>query len=218
MSPTFNMNPSVSSGSAGFNFDISMGTLDVFGTLQAALALSEVEEQVKVISSPRIMTMTNEKADINQTTEVPVRKVTPNATGPAQESFEFKPLTLKLEVTPQVTADGSVIMKVSVNRQFRGGDVSSAGQGAFAVNSREANTRVLVRNGQTAVIGGIYQSDAVDGENGTPWLREIPVISYLFKSKNISKTKSELLVFLTPRIIAPISSDGDASTNPSEVY
>lgn len=208
MNPSFSINPSANS-SGNFNFNLSVGTLDVFGTLQAALALSESEEQVKIISAPRIMTMTNEKADINQTTEVPVRQVTQNGTA-TQESFQFKPLTLKLEVTPQVTADGSVIMKVLVNRQFRGADVSSAGQGAFAVNSREANTKVLVKNGQTAVIGGIYQSDAVEGETGVPWLREIPIVSYLFKSKNVNKSKSELLVFLTPRVIGPVTGESSS--------
>lgn len=206
MNPSFSINPA--GGTAGnFNFNLSVGTLDVFGTLQAALSLSESEEQVKVISAPRIMTMTNEKADITQTTEVAVRQVTTTATG-AQETFQFKPLTMKLEVTPQVTADGSVIMKVNVNRQFQGADTSGAGTGAFAVNSREANTRVLVKNGETAIIGGIYQSDASDGETGVPWFRELPIIGYLFKTKNVRKEKSELLVFLTPRIVGPVSSNG----------
>lgn len=211
MNPSFNVNQSAAGSSGALNFNLNVGTLDVFGTLSAALALNESEEQVKIISAPRIMTLSNEKADINQTTEVPVRQVTQNGTA-TQETFQFKPLTLKLEVTPQVTADGSVIMKVLVNRQFRGADVSSAGQGAFAVNSREANTRVLVKNGQTAVIGGIYQSDATDGEVGVPWFRELPFVSYLFKTKNISKEKSELLIFLTPRIMGQIDSNAGNPT------
>ncbi|MFV3406959.1 type IV pilus secretin PilQ [Bdellovibrio bacteriovorus] len=211
MNPSFNVNQSAAGSSGALNFNLNVGTLDVFGTLSAALALNESEEQVKIISAPRIMTLSNEKADINQTTEVPVRQVTQNGTA-TQETFQFKPLTLKLEVTPQVTADGSVIMKVLVNRQFRGADVSSAGQGAFAVNSREANTRVLVKNGQTAVIGGIYQSDATDGEVGVPWFRELPFVSYLFKTKNISKEKSELLIFLTPRIMGQIDTNAGNPT------
>lgn len=205
MNPSFNVNPAATTA-GNLNFNLSVGTLDFLGTLQAALSLSEQEEQVKVISSPRIMTLTNEKADITQTTEVAVRSVTQSVTGPPTETFQFKPLTMKLEVTPQVTADGSVIMKVNVNRQFQGADTSGAGQGAFAVNSREANTRVLVKNGETAVIGGIYQSDATDGETGVPWFREIPGIGYLFKTKNIKKDKSELLIFLTPRIVGQVGS------------
>lgn len=211
MNPSFSVNPSAGASSGNFNMNLSVGTLDIFGTLQAALSLSESEEQVKILSSPRIMTMTNEKADINQTTEVPVKSVSQNATGTV-ESFQFKPLTLKLEVTPQVTADGSVIMKVTVNRQFRGADISSGtGQGAFAVNSREANTRVLVKNGQTAVIGGIYQSDATEVEKGVPWVKDVPVLGYLFKGKNTEKRKTELLVFLTPRIIGSVDSGAAAA-------
>ncbi len=202
MTPNFAVNPGKGVGGTNFNFGLDIGTLDVFGSISAALALSESENKVKVLASPRIFTMSNEKADINQTTEVPVKQVTINGTS-NQTSFQFKPLTLKLEVTPQVTSDGSVIMKIGVNRQFQGA-VVDATLGSFSVNSREANTRVLVKNGQTAVIGGIYQSDATDGETGVPWFREVPVVGWLFKTKSIRKTKSELLIFITPRIMGQV--------------
>lgn len=206
MNPSFSINPGATQ-TGNFNFNLAVGTLDFFGTLSAALTLAESEQKVKVISAPRVMTMTNETAIINQTTEVPIRQVTQNGTA-TQTTFTFKPLTLKLEVTPQVTADGSVIMKVNVNRQFRGADVSGAGDGAFAVNSRDANTRVLVKNGQTAVIGGIFQSDATEGEVGIPWFRELPFFGNLFKAKSSTREKSELLVFITPRIMGQV--DGNA--------
>jgi type IV pilus assembly protein PilQ len=115
----------------------------------------------------------------------------------SQVTYQFKPLSLRLDVTPQVTADGSVMMKVKVARQIRG---AAEADGSFSTNTREADTRVLVKNGQTAVIGGIYVSDATEGEEGVPWLREIPFIGNLFKLQNSSKEKSELLVFLTPRV------------------
>ncbi|MDG0816718.1 type IV pilus secretin PilQ [Bdellovibrio svalbardensis] len=208
MTPKFAVNPGKGSGGTNLDFGLDIGTLDVFGSITAALALSESENKVKVLASPRIFTMSNEKADINQTTEVPVKQVTINGTS-NQTSFQFKPLTLKLEVTPQVTSDGSVIMKIAVNRQFQGAVVDAA-LGSFSVNSREANTRVLVKNGQTAVIGGIYQSDATDGETGVPWFREVPVVGWLFKTKSIRKTKSELLIFITPRIMGQV--DGGSTT------
>lgn len=207
MTPNFNVNPGKGSGGQNLNFGLNIGTLDVFGSITAALALSETENKVKVLASPRIFTMSNEKADINQTTEVPIKQVTINGTS-NQTSFQFKPLTLKLEVTPQVTSDGSVIMKVTVNRQFQGAIVD-AQLGSFSVNSREANTRVLVKNGQTAVIGGIYQSDATDNDTGVPWFREVPFVGWLFKTKNSTKSKSELLIFLTPRIMGQV--DNNAS-------
>ncbi|MNL52776.1 Type IV pilus biogenesis and competence protein PilQ precursor [compost metagenome] len=107
-------------------------------------------------------------------------------------------------------------MTVAVNRQFRGATVSSQTD-AFSVNSREANTKVLVKNGHTAVIGGIYQSDATDGEVGVPWFRELPIVGYLFKTKNITKEKSELLVFLTPRILGQIDG-GNSAQNQSQDF
>ncbi len=214
MTPSFSVN-SGAARSGNFSMNLSVGTLDIFGTLQAALSLSESEEQVKILSAPRIMTLTNEKADISQTTEVPVRTMTTSVNGNI-ETFQFKPLTLKLEVTPQVTADGSIIMKVLVNRQFRGADVSSAGAGAFAINSREANTRVLVKNGQTAVIGGIYQSDAIEGNQGVPWLKDVPVLKYLFSNKNSESRKTELLVFMTPRIVG--QTDSASTVAPTEDF
>lgn len=201
MTPNFNINQGLGSGGR-LNFGISMGTLDVFGNLSASLALSESEGQVKVISSPRIVALSNEKADINQTTEVPVRQIT-ITNGVVQETFQFKPLTMQLEVTPQVTADGSVIMGIKVNRQFAG---ETQSQGEFAVNSREANTRVLVKNGETAVIGGIYQSDANKAKDGVPWIRDIPLVGSLFEATRTREEKSELLIFLTPRILGQTDS------------
>jgi type IV pilus assembly protein PilQ len=211
LTPSFSLNPGTSA-SGQFNLNLAVGTLDFFGTLSAALSLAEAEQKVKVISAPRVMTMTNEVAVINQTTEVPMRQVTINQ-NTTQTTFTFKPLTLKLEVTPQVTADASIIMKVNVNRQFAGAVIDTE-TGAFAVNSREANTRVLVKNGQTAVIGGIYQSDATEGERGVPWFREIPVFGALFRTKTSTKEKTELLVFVTPRIIGQVEgSSPPASQN-----
>lgn len=201
MTPSFSINQGAGAGGR-LSFGITMGTLDIFGNLSAALALSESEGQVKVISSPRIVALSNEKANINQTTEVPVRQITVT-NGIAQETFQFKPLTMKLEVTPQVTADGSVIMGISVNRQFAG---ETQERGEFAVNSREANTRVLVKNGETAVIGGIYQSDAQKGKDGVPWVRDIPLLGSLFESSRTREAKSELLIFLTPRILGQTDS------------
>ncbi|MEK2687595.1 type IV pilus secretin PilQ [Bdellovibrio sp. GT3] len=198
MNPRFNINPT-NSPTGAFNFAVDVGTLDIFGSISAALSLSETEQKVKTLSSPRILTMSNETAYISQTTEVPVKQTT--ITGNSQQdTYQFKPLALRLDVTPQVTVDGSVMMKVKVARQTRG---ATEGDGAFSTDAREADTRVLVKNGQTAVIGGIYTSDATDGETGVPWFREIPYLGNLFKMKAVNKEKRELLVFLTPRVTTP---------------
>jgi type IV pilus assembly protein PilQ len=105
-----------------FSFNLGVGVLDVLGTLNSTLALSEQEEKVKVISSPRILTLSNESASINQTTEVPVKSVS-NQNGISTTSFSFKPLSLKLDVMPQITSDSSIIMKVGVKREFRGATI-----------------------------------------------------------------------------------------------
>ncbi|WP_413575623.1 type IV pilus secretin PilQ [Bdellovibrio sp. HCB290] len=198
MNPRFNINPT-NTQTGNFNFSVDVGTLDIFGSISAALALSESEDKVKTLSSPRILTMSNETAYISQTTEVPVKQVT--ITGNSQqETYQFKPLALRLDVTPQVTVDGSVMMKVKIGRQTQGAVQTD---GSFSTDSREADTRVLVKNGQTAVIGGIYSSDATEAEVGVPWFREIPVIGNLFKMQKRTKDKRELLVFLTPRVTTP---------------
>lgn len=197
MRPTFSVNPGTSKGGA-FDFGLSIGTLDVLGNLNAVLSLDERNEKVKVISSPRILTLTNEKAEISQTTEVPVKSVNV-VNGNTIQSYQFKPLSLKLEVVPQVTTDSTIVMKVNVNRQFKG--ASEDNGEAFSVNSREANTKVLVKNGQTAVIGGIYKSDATEGNGGVPWFKDLPGIGGLFRHSKVNNDKSELIIFLTPRIV-----------------
>jgi type IV pilus assembly protein PilQ len=200
MHPNLNVG-GVTSAPGGLGLGLTVGTLDIFGSLTASLALAETEEKIKVLSSPRIVTLSNEKADISQTNELPVQTQTPQANGTSLLTYQFKPLTLKLEVTPQVTSEGTVIMKVSVARQIKGPPVSTTDQ-TFSINSREANTRVMVKNGQTAVIGGIYRTDVTEGTTGVPWLKDIPVLGNLFKGSSTDRQRSELLIFITPRILA----------------
>lgn len=207
-----NLRPTLAVGgtsipAGGLGLGLTLGALDILGDLSSTLALYEREEKIKVLASPRVVTLTNEKADISTTNELPVRTITPQANGPAIIAYQFKPLTLKLEVTPQVTNEGTVIMKVSVNRQIAGAAVSTT-DGVFSVNSREANTRVIVKNGQTAVIGGIYRTDSNESVNGVPWLKDIPFIGGLFRGTTSQKERSELLIFLTPRILAQAESAG----------
>ncbi len=218
-----NMTPSMSGvptqlGGGALNLNLSIGTLDIFGDLSATLALNELQENVKVISSPRIVTMHNEAADINQTTQIPLISSN-NQNGVITSSVSFKPLQLSLKVTPQVTADGGVIMSVDVNRDYAGPIIDLQTQAA-SINSRSAKTKVLVKNGQTAVIGGIYQSDATDSEVGIPWLRQIPVVGALFKTNASTKDKIELLIFLTPQILGQLDSHargGDGKGAPGDV-
>ncbi len=194
-----------------FNLNFQMGTLDILGDLSASLQLYEQKNMAKVLSSPRIVTLHNEPAEINQTTEVPLIQETVTATG-STKTATFKPVKLRLSVTPQITNDGAVIMAVDVNRDFLSGAADQQ-TGARAVNTRSAKTKVLVKNGQTAVIGGIYQSDQSTGESKVPVLGDIPILGWLFKSQSKTDNRNELLIFLTPRILG----QADSQTISSEV-
>lgn len=193
VSPGFGANRSL-------NLSFQLGTIDVLGDLTSSLQLYETTGDVKVLSSPRIVTLHNEAAEINQTTQLPIVTSTVDAAGNRTPTVQFKDITLKLAVTPQITNDGGVIMQVDVAREFAG---AAPDQDAIAppINSRKAKTKVLVRNGQTAVIGGIYQNDQNTGLVKVPLLGDIPFLGWLFKSRSEKNDKNELMIFLTPRIL-----------------
>ncbi len=212
--PTLNIEPggTVNSGGA-LGLGIHLGVLDFFGELDANLRLNEVENKVKIISSPQIVTLTNEPAKINQVSEIPYNETTLVQGAGSTVSTKYKALKMELNVTPQVTADGSVMMKVQVQRELKG--ALDATTGSFGVNSRTADTKILIKNGQTAVIGGIYSSDANESETRVPGLGSLPFIGGLFRFNNQTREKTELLIFLTPRILAGAQVGVPAQTFPS---
>ncbi len=185
--------PTTSTAAMNFRF----GQFDIFGDIQARLGLAERNDLVKIISSPRIVVLNNEQATINQSTKIPVNS-TSTTGGTVTNSVTYQEVPLKLDVVPQVTSENDVILQVNVTRQFAGNRV---GGQEPDINAREAKTKVLVRNGNTAVIGGVYQSDTNEGEQGFPWVKNIPVVGWLFKNHTKTNEKNELLVFLTPRIL-----------------
>lgn len=184
--------------SPNLNYNIRLGTFDVFGDLDATLSLAETENLAKIVSSPRVSALNNEAANIEQTVSTFIRKQTVVA-GVATNTFEKLDTKLQLNVTPQVTGDGNVIMDLNILREFISG--TPEGEAPAPVESRNAKTKVMVRNGETAVIGGVYQSDVLESEAGVPYLRNLPLVGWLFKSRNVQTNKNELIVFLTPRII-----------------
>lgn len=185
-----------------FSLGLNIGTMDVLGDLSATLALAEADSLLKVISSPRIVTMNKEKATIKQESEQVTISTVVDQNGNVTRGVQRTPIVVQLIVTPQITNDANVILDVEVEREFAGALLDRA-INARPINSRSAKTKILVRNGQTAVIGGIYQSDATESEAGVPVLKDIPVLGWLFKSKTTDLVKNELLIFLTPRILNP---------------
>lgn len=200
---------------ASFAFDLNLGTFDILGDLTAILGFFESEGKAKILSSPRIVAMQNEKANIEQSLEVPIRVSNVAAGGGVTQSVTFKEVKLLLEVLPQITNDGAVMMGVKIQREFLGPIVDQT-SGARETNRRLANTRVLVRNGQTAVIGGIYQNDTDQAQQRVPGMANIPVIGWLFKNQSTTDKKNELLIFLTPRILGQLDSQTIPSQNTGE--
>lgn len=196
-----NLPPSVTGGqTTPFALSLKVGRFDVLGNINAALNLAEQDAIVKILSSPRVVTMNKEKANINQRGQVVTVQTLRDAQGNTTRNPVRTDFSLELTVVPQITAEGSVIMDVDVRREFPGSVVDQE-SGARPINSRAAKTKVLVNDGQTAVIGGIYSSDNTTTETGVPWLRHIPVLGWLFKSKVRADTRNELLIFLTPKIL-----------------
>ena len=181
---------------------ISFGNvLDSF-TLDAQLDAFELNGDVKVLSSPRIATQNNQKATIEQGTQIPV--VSTTAT---QINVEFISASLKLEVTPQITREGTVIMDLKVDNSSpdfvnRVGDVPP-------ILTERAQTQVLVADGGTAVIGGIFKLNDSVTQAGVPGLSKIPGLGWLFRSKSINRKNTELLIFVTPRITKKAGSQED---------
>ncbi len=183
---------------AALSFDLSVGTFDLFGDLGATLGLYESEDKVKVLSQPKVVTMNKIKATIQQTTQIPIRQTVIQPNTPPVVTFNFIDLTVLLDVTPQITFNEDVILDVELKREFPG--VASA-DGRRELNRRSAKTTVMVKNGSTAVIGGIYQMDNTNTNKGIPFLKDIPFIGRLFRQTTEQKTKNELLLFLKPKIL-----------------
>jgi type IV pilus assembly protein PilQ len=181
---------STTAGSIGFNFVRIAGTPLV---LNAKLSAMETEGEVKIISAPKIVTLDNKKATIRQGLSYPYLKL--DASG--NTTTEFKDIDLVLEVTPHVTPDNRISMKMNIKKNDLGDVI--LGQQSFT--TREAQTELLVNDGDTIVIGGIITKTKRRSQSGLPGLSKIPIIGWLFKSKTKSDRKEELLIFITSRIV-----------------
>lgn len=162
--------------------------------LNLELSALEADGKGKIISSPRVVTEDNVPAIIEQGVELPYQQ----ATSSGATSVTFKKANLKLEVTPQITPDGNVVLDVDVAKDSKGESTSSG----FAINTQHVKTKVMVENGGTVVLGGIYQMTESRNDDKVPLIGDIPVVGNLFKSTSRQNTKTELLVFITPKIVA----------------
>ena len=165
--------------------------------LNLEIAALESDGLGKIVSSPRVITANNVKAKIEDGTEIPV--VTPGtATGPA--TVTFKAAKLSLEATPQITPEGTVRMQLLVKKEEP--DWTKAVAGNPPIKSSVVETNVVVDNGGTVVIGGVFITKTEDVVEKVPLLGDIPFLGWMFKYKNDTGSRRELLVFITPRVIS----------------
>lgn len=183
--------PGASSGTGGISF--SLFNPAATKTLTLELLATEIEGTSKNIASPRVVTADNVSASISSGTAVPYQ----SATSSGATSVSFKDATLNLTVVPQITPDDHVNMKLSVNQD----SVGSIYAGVPSIDTKKVSTEVLVDNGGTVVIGGVYTKDTSTANNKVPLLGDIPIIGWLFKNNTVVEDKNELLIFITPRIL-----------------
>jgi len=162
--------------------------------LNLEITALQADGKGKIVSSPRVITADNVEASIEQGTEIPYQQ----ATSSGATSVSFRKATLSLKVTPQITPDDNIMMKLAVNKDSVG-SVTAAGP---SIDTKQVTTEVLVENGGTVGIGGIYEQEQTDVTAKVPLLGDIPVIGYLFKQNLKRNDKRELLIFITPRLVS----------------
>ncbi len=183
-------------GINGFNpgsFAVSLFGHGASKFLNLELSALEADGTGKIVSSPRVVTADSVKALIEQGTELPYQV----ATSSGATSIQFRKANLKLEVTPQITPEGNIILDVDVTKDSVG-QVTTAG---FAIDTKHVNTKVLVENGGTVVLGGIFQLTDTNTITKVPLLGDVPLLGYLFRNTAKSTQKSELLIFITPTTV-----------------
>jgi type IV pilus assembly protein PilQ len=176
------------------SFAVSLFNAAADRFINVEISALEADGRGKVVSRPRVVTADQTKALIEQGTELPYQ--TASASGAT--SITFRKANLKLEVTPQITPDGSVVLEVDVNRDSVG-QITPAG---FAINTKHVKTQVRVEDGGTVVLGGIFEETDRNNEARVPGLGDVPGLGWLFKNRDQAQRKSELLIFLTPRVMA----------------
>jgi type IV pilus assembly protein PilQ len=162
--------------------------------LNLELSALEADGKGKVVSSPRVVTADQIKALIEQGTELPYQV----ASSSGATSIAFRKANLKLEVTPQITPEGNIILSLDVNKDT----VGQATAAGFAINTKHIQTQVLVENGGTVVIGGIFEMTETDSVTKVPLLGDLPGVGNLFKNRSRIANKQEMLVFITPKVLA----------------
>ena len=176
-----------------------IGSAGALGKLNTILSLAENKNQITIISNPKITVVNNKEAFIVQGRKIPYYTNKADSRGNVNPSVEYVDANLELKVTPQVSAEGTVLMTLSVQKNI---PLPTQAGLPPEIDVKSSNTEVMVNNGETIVLGGIYQDSKENGESGVPILKDIPLLGWLFKSWNKVEMRKELLIFVTPKVIA----------------
>ena len=180
---------------SNFNSAIGISLGNIIGSfnLDAALTALERQGRGRILSTPKVTTQNNQAAEIKQGVQIPIQTIANNTV-----TVQFKDAVLTLKVTPQITEADTIILNLEVENNTA--DFANLVNGIPPINTQSAKTIVLVRDGATTVIGGIYQSNEQTAQSSTPFLGRIPLLGYLFRNRFVTNTNNELLLFVTPRI------------------
>lgn len=195
LSDSFNVDlPSANiPGANAATLGLALAKLPFSSVLELELSAMQQEGDGEIISTPRVITSNQQTATIEQGTEIPYQE----ASSSGATSVSFKEALLKLEVTPQITPDDQIVMDLEVSKD----DVGQVFNGVPSIDTNAVKTQVLVDNGETVVLGGVYEQSKINSVNRVPFFSDLPYVGFLFKNTSKQNDKSELLVFVTPKII-----------------
>ena len=200
LSNRYNVNVPIADAAGRF----SLAVLQSDYLVDLELTALEVEGRGEIVSTPRVITANQKEATIEQGVEIPYQQ----SASSGATTVQFKKAVLSLTVTPQITPDNNIIMDLKVHKDSVGEIISTGGLGGTvpSIDTRSVETQVLVADGQTVVLGGIYETERRETVKKVPFLGDIPVVGFFFRSKKVLDNKAELLIFVTPRILEEGSS------------
>lgn len=194
--PNFAVNlPAPIGTGAGGGFGVTLGSVGGAASLAVRLSALESSGHIKIVSSPRVLTLDNRAASISQGTSIPISVVSA-----AGVQTVFIEAALKLDVTPHVTQDGNILLQLKITKSEPDFENTGA-RGDPTIIKKDAKTELLLADGDTTVIGGIYTQQSGTSSSKVPWLGDIPVLGFFFRDYNENEGRTELLIFVTPRIV-----------------
>lgn len=197
---TFLIEPPSSYVGAGGALGMSFGTLGVNSvTLDVRLSALESSGEGKVVSTPKVTTLNGSTATIEQGRAIPYTTIQDGAT-----DTKFKDAKLILKVTPEINPNGTLILDLDISNDSAGAIVPTGTGTAVSIESKKAKTKLMLNSGETTVVGGVYVDNVTESEVGTPLLKDIPFLGNFFKSTRRASDRREILIFITPRVLAPL--------------